>query len=74
MFAALVEPVLAQCEAWYKKHKDEDYALLERGDLEAMWYQGTELTMMMNLVYENFDVFKLLLCRSEGTKYANWAA
>ncbi len=72
MFAALVDPVLAQCEAWYKKHKDEDYALLERGDLEAMWYQGTELTMMMNLVYENFDVFKLLLCRSEGTKYANW--
>lgn len=72
MFAALVEPVLAKCDAWYARHKDEDYAYLERGDLESMWTQGTELQMMLDLVYENFDVFKLLLCRSEGTQYANW--
>lgn len=72
MFAALVEPVLAQCEAWYQGHKETDYAYLEQGDLEAMWTQGTELTMMLDVVYENFDVFKLLLCRSEGTKYAHW--
>lgn len=72
MFAALVEPVLAQCEAWYSQRKAEDYAYLERGDLESMWNQGTELQMMLDLVYENFDVFKLLLCRAEGTKYANW--
>lgn len=72
MFAALVEPVLAQCEAWYARHKEEDYAYLERGDLDAMWNQGTELNMMLHVVYENFDVFKLLLCRAEGTKYANW--
>lgn len=72
MFAALVEPVLSQCEAWYEQHKDEDYEYLEQGDLETMWTQGVELQMMLDLVYENFDVFKLLLCRSEGTKYANW--
>lgn len=72
MFAALVEPVLAQCDAWYAQHKAEDYGFLERGDLEAMWYRGTELTMMLDLVYENFDAFKLLLCRSEGTKYASF--
>ena len=70
MFAALVEPVLAQCDAWYAQHKAEDYAYLEQGDMEAMWNQGTEMEMMLDLVYENFDVFKLLLCRAEGTKYA----
>lgn len=72
MFAALVEPVLSQCEVWYSQHKDEDYEYLEQGNLEAMWTQGTELAMMLDVVYKNFDVFKLLLCRSEGTKYANW--
>ena len=72
MFAALVEPVLEKCDQWYAKHKDEDYKYLEQGDLEAMWYRGTELNMMLDLVYDNFAVFKLLLCRSEGTKYANF--
>lgn len=72
MFAALVEPVLAQCDAWYSKRKDEDYDYLEQGDLESMWNQGVELQIMLDLVYQNFDVFKLLLCRSEGTKYSNW--
>lgn len=72
MFAALVDPVLEKCDAWYSQHKDQDYEYLEQGDLESMWSQGVELQMILELVYENFDVFKLLLCRSEGTKYANW--
>lgn len=70
MFAALVEPVMERCSAWYEAHKEEDYDFLERGDLESMWNRGVELEMMLDLVYQNFDVFKLLLCRSEGTKYA----
>lgn len=72
MFAALVEPVLAQFDQWYNQHKAEDYEYLERDDLDSLWNQGTELNMTLDLVYNNFDVFKLLLCRSEGTKYANW--
>lgn len=72
MFAALVEPALAECTQWYEQRKAEDYDLLERGALDDMWNQGTELAMVVDVVYQNFDAFKLLLCRSEGTKYAGW--
>lgn len=72
MFTALVEPVLAEAGVWYQQHKDKDYAYLEQGDLESMWDQNAELEMMMDLVYAHFDVFKLLLCKSEGTRYANF--
>lgn len=72
MFSALVEPVLEKFDIWYRDHRARDYLLLEQGDLDSMWGQGTELAMMLDLVYENFDAFKLLLCRSEGTKYAEW--
>ena len=37
-----------------------------------MWNQGAELSAMMGLVYEHFDEFKLLLCCSQGTKYADF--
>ena len=72
MFAALVEPTLEETNRWYMAHRDKDYAYLNAGDLESMWNQDTELHMMMGLVYEHFDVFKLLICCSTGTKYAHF--
>ena len=72
MFAALVEPTLAETNRWYMAHRAKDYAYLEAGDLEGMWKQDTELNMMMGLVYEHFDEFKLLICCSAGTRYAHF--
>lgn len=72
MFAALVEPVLQKCNMWYETHKTRDYELLDSDNLEEMWASDADLTMMMELVYTNFDEFKLLLCCSEGTHYAHF--
>lgn len=72
MFAALVDPVLKELEQLYQTHKKEDYDYLEQGDLEAMWEKGDDVTLILDLVYAHFDQFKLLLCRSEGTRYADF--
>lgn len=72
LFSALVEPVLEEMMQWYHEQKHQHYDYLEQGDLEAMWEQGADLTMMMELVYVHLDDFKLLLCCSEGTKYTGF--
>lgn len=72
MFAALVDPVLEECRKWYKAHRDSDYTYLAQGDLDAMWNSGSDMRMILTLVYGHFDVFKLLLCCSEGTRYAGF--
>lgn len=72
MFAALVEPVLTKCRNYCEAVKSKDYEYLAHGDLETMWSQGTELEMILTLVYEHLDIFKLLLCCSEGTRYADF--
>lgn len=72
MFAALVDPVLAKCGFIYDTCKTQDYEYLEQMDMDGLWNAGAELTQMMELIYENFDAFKLLLCRSEGTKYSSF--
>lgn len=72
MFAALVDPVLEKLEQIYADCKTQDYGYLEQNELDAMWGAGAELERMMTFIYENFDAFKLLLCRSEGTKYSSF--
>ena len=37
LFTALVEPALTAVEEWYQLHKDFDYEMLERNDLDQMW-------------------------------------
>ena len=59
-------------EEWYQLHKDFDYEMLERNDLDQMWESGADTGLIVNVVYPNFDAFKLLICRSEGTRYADY--
>lgn len=72
LFAALVEPALEACDKWYHAHKDEDYMLLHENKLEEMWESDSDVNLMLEVVYPNYDAFKLLICRSEGTKYADY--
>lgn len=72
MFSALVEPTIAECAARFETEKANDYELLAKDQLEEMWTNSSGLTMLLNVIYENFDAFKLLLCCSEGTKYADF--
>jgi len=59
-------------QTWYQTHKTADYELLERNDLDGMWESDADINMMIEVVYPSFEAFKLLICRSEGTRYANF--
>lgn len=72
MFAALVEPVLQENDRLYGDYKKKDYDSLTEGSLDSMWGDGADLDMMLAQIYRYFDEFKLLLCCSEGTRYANF--
>lgn len=72
LFSALVEPAVQACEQWYQAHKAADYELLNQNNLDDIWESGAETGLIMDVVYPNFDAFKLLICRAEGTKYAGY--
>lgn len=72
LFAALVEPAMAACERWYTAHKAWDYEMLEQNDLDTMWESGADARLITEVVYPHFDAFKLLICKSAGTRYASY--
>jgi AcrR family transcriptional regulator len=72
MFAALVEPALAEFRGLFDVFKARDYELLERGSLDTMWQDGADLAAFLGIIYRHFDAAKLLICRSEGTRYEHF--
>ena len=72
MFAALVEPTLKQCRERFALEKARDYELLEQDRLDEMWGKAPTIMALIDLIYESFDEFKLLICRSEGTRYTDF--
>lgn len=72
LFAALIEPALESCRQWYQSHKAKDYELLEKNDLDAMWENGADARMVREVIYPHYEEFKLLVCCSQGTKYADF--
>lgn len=73
MFAALVQPTLDELTAACLEMEKRDYILLENDQLEAMWEDSADMALFLDFIYTGrFDVFKLLLCCSSGTVYANF--
>ena len=72
MFAALVEPALTEFRGLFTVLKARDYELLDKGALDAMWEEGSDLAGFLDLIYRHFDAFKLLVCCSEGTRYEHF--
>lgn len=72
MFSALVEPVLEEVETQCQIFKARDYDLLEKESLDAMWEGGSDMTLFLDLIYSHYEEFKLLVCCSEGTRYAHF--
>lgn len=76
MFTALVQPAADALAEWTKKHVDTSYSLLDGGDIkqitDAMWNFETQMSdvhMVLDVMYEQPDAFRLLLCCSAGTAF-----
>nr|WP_326185940.1 helix-turn-helix domain-containing protein [uncultured Oscillibacter sp.] len=78
MFVALVQPAVDALDAWKKKHVAASYDVLEHGKPEIMWdmwdFNGdcSDVSMVLNVMYQQPETFRLLLCCSAGTPYENY--
>ena len=75
MFAALVQPAVDALEAWKQRHIASSYQVLEQDHPEIMWeYEGdlSDAGMVLDLMYQQPETFRLLLCRATGTPYEKY--
>lgn len=72
MFAALVEPAYQGLVKMYRKSADDMHRILNTSDLSHVWETSNETAWIMKYVYDNFDAFKLIVCKAEGTRYENF--
>ncbi len=73
MFASLVEPTLCELRELYEIASQKEYERLRTMANEQAWLNAENKTRwIMSFIYKHFDVFKLLICRSQGTRYENF--
>lgn len=72
MFSALVEPVYDDFVRLYRKVADETRRTLNMTDISHIWERSDEIVQIMKYIYENFDTFYLIICKSEGTGYEDF--
>lgn len=76
MFAALVQPSVDTLNAWKEKHIASSYDMLETDNCEIMWDFEADMNdarMVLDVMYQQPEAFRLLLCCSAGTPYETFA-
>lgn len=73
LFNALVAPAAEGLREYFLSIQ-QDFAALspDRQAIEMPSYAGGEIEGMLDYIYSHYDAFKLILCCSEGTPYANY--
>ena len=72
MFAALVEPACQGLISLYRLEVAEEQAALQTESLGDKWSQGGDAKMAMVFIYDHLDAFRLLICKSAGTRYESF--
>lgn len=73
LFDALVSPAASGLIAQFKQAQRAHYELIPEDKTQQSRDLSTSyLNYFINYIYDNFDAFKLVICCSEGTRYANY--
>lgn len=73
LFDALVEPTLAVVREFAGSTESFNYEQLDKNDMKRVWELSPETHKhIVNMIYDNYDGFRLLLCHAEGTKHAHF--
>ena len=73
LFTALVTEAADGLVEQFKKAQEAHFDLIEKGETQCSRKLSTEyLQVFVNFIYDNFDAFKLVICRSAGTKYEHY--
>ena len=72
MFSALVEPACQGLMAMYRQEEILEREALQDGRLTEKWESGGEAKLAMTYIYNHPDAFRLLICKSRGTRYESF--
>jgi len=73
LFSDLVEPMAEEFAARFKAAQSAFGNFEPQQQIKTMLaYSAEELRQMLDYVYQNFEVFRLLLCCSAGTRYEHY--
>ncbi len=72
MFSALVEPAYQGLMALYRQEETAEREAIEAGIVTEKWQSGGEARLAMTYIYEHLDAFRLLICKSQGTRYESF--
>ncbi len=71
MFAALVEPAYEGLLTLFRQEVSDQEQIIGTGDLSC-WETGRDAKLAVSYIYDHLDAFRLIICRSQGTKYENF--
>lgn len=72
MLSALVDPAIDGLIALYHEIEDDYFQELASKKPDSLWVDLGEAVRAMTYIYHHFDEFKLIVCKSQGTKYEDF--
>ena len=73
LFDALVEPTLETLKTYSDAIESFNYDQLDSQDMRRVWELTPETQRrIVEMLYSDYDGFRLLLCHAEGTRYAHF--
>ncbi|MCR5516635.1 MAG: TetR/AcrR family transcriptional regulator [Lachnospira sp.] len=71
LFDEVVQPAMDEFNNYYESVKRDSIKRIDEDNLEAI-YDTNSIENVLNMLYADFDAFKLIICCSTGTKYENF--
>ena len=72
MFSALVDPVIEGLVTLFQGVEGDYYDELELIKPDEVWMNQSEMTKALIYIYDHLKEFKLIICKSQGTRYENF--
>lgn len=72
MFSALVEPAVSGLMELYTSLENEYFDDIEPGKKDDVITGKSETSRIMEYIYDHIDEFRLLICKSQGTRYESF--
>ena len=71
MFSALVDPAYQGLLALFRQEAGDQEQFIGTGDL-SVWETGQDAKLAVAYIYDHLEAFRLIICRSQGTKYESF--
>ncbi len=73
LFDAVIAPTLELVAQYSAQTETASYEHLSKQDLKRIWELTPETQQrIIDMIYDNYDDFRLLLCHAEGTRHASF--